>query len=68
MDTSDYVGGEFAEGQRIRDVDLFRADLAKDIHGIAYARPEGFTRLVEAISNGDRSLANKVLRVWGIWR
>ena len=68
MDASDNVGSEFEDRERLRYVNLFRSDLTADLAEIAYVRPEGFRRLVKAISLNDQSLENTILRRWGVWR
>lgn len=68
MDPPHNVGNEPSDRQRLFDVDLFDGALADDLAKLAFARPEGFTRLVEAISPRNRSAQNSILRHWGIWR
>lgn len=66
----DLFGRVSADGQepRLRDLNLGATDLAKDLRDVAFARPDGFTRLVEAIAPGDRALQGQILRYWGIRR
>lgn len=66
MVTSNNIGSDTTSEVNIRDVDLFGRTLNADIHAIAYARPEGFTRLAKAIANNNPSLTNQILRLWGI--
>lgn len=66
MVTSNNIGSDTTPEVNIRDVDLFGRTLSADIHAIAYARPEGFTRLAKAIANNNPSITNQILRLWGI--
>lgn len=68
MDTSHNAGEQPARGQLFRDVDLHGRELARDLEWFSFVRTEAFEELVKAISKGDRSLENQILRRWGIWR
>lgn len=68
MDTSDNVGEEFAGGQLFRNVDLRGHTPGYVCNWLSYTRPVAFAALVKAISRGDRSVENKILRLWGIRR
>lgn len=66
MGSQDNTGSYTSSEVSIRDVDLFGRSLNADVHAIAYARPEGFTRLAKAIANNNPSITNQILRLWGI--
>lgn len=56
---------------KLLDLDIQKRVLAnfdweKHWRAYGYFETEGFVRLVEAITRGDKSLADQVLRRWGI--
>lgn len=55
------------ERQYLRDLDLRRWNLANDLNRLSYSRPDAFEELVKEIAKGNRTLANQILRGWGIW-
>lgn len=70
MVPSDTVGGELEDGQQLFDADLRRLELASSAFN-RRNRSAGLTaqtlaRLAQTIARGDRSLADQVLRCWGV--
>lgn len=73
MDAQNYAGGSLSSQQRIRDANVCIRELTVDewivvFDQIAYAKPERFAELVEAITRRNRTLQGEVLRRWGVWR
>lgn len=63
MDSSDNVGSVAPDRQFVRDADLLRGKL--DLQW--KLDPRGFAILAKAISKGDSSIENSILRCWGVW-
>lgn len=68
MDTSDNARSQSQNGQYIFDLDLRGRTPTEVIHRLSYLRPEGFTALLKAVAQNDRTLTDTLLRRWGIWR
>lgn len=66
MDASDNAREEFASGFLFRNIDLRGRSPAYICNWLSYTRPIAFAALVKAISRGNRSVENKILRLWGI--
>lgn len=67
MDTSDDARSYPVDGFELRHVDLFgRKTPAKQVHELAYSRPDTFEELLKAIANGDRATQAALFRIWGI--
>lgn len=67
MDSPNHVGGGNESSEYVFDIDLSGFTAAQIIQRIAFTRPIGFEELVKAITQGDKSLARQILRLWGIW-
>lgn len=74
MGTQADAGKFDARSEQLRNADVRRrayseaVRTARFVERLADLSPEGFTAVVEALSQGDRALANQILRLWGIWR
>lgn len=68
MDTQNNARSELSFGQFIRDFDILGRPLAfhHQFRTFAYTQPEALTALVKAITQGNTTLENQVLRHWGI--
>lgn len=78
MDTPDHARSEPTRRLRVPDSNLLGRELAKSGFGFyivyngyrqsAHTKTQAFTRLAEAISQGDRALADQILSRWGVRR
>lgn len=68
MDTPDNVGEEFACGQLFRNIDLRGHSASYVCNWLSYTKPYAFYELVKAISRGNISVENQILRCWRIRR
>lgn len=68
MDASHNVGGSWSSGKLVHNVNLLGPELADELRWLANSEPEGFTRLVEALSEGNRAIESALLRRWRVRR
>lgn len=68
MDAQDYVREEPESGQLFHNVDVRGWTPGRICVWLSYTRPVAFYALVKAISRGNISVENQILRLWGIRR
>lgn len=71
MDSSDIARKPVSSGVLFRDTDLFGKvyadfDFVKHWTCSRFVKSEGFEPLVKAITRGDQSLTDQILRRWGV--
>lgn len=68
MGAPDTIGEHDNDGLVVSNIDVRGWSFTKYLSWCSYTRPASFIRLAEAISRGNISLENQILRCWGIRR
>lgn len=66
MDPSDIIRGPNAYAKRLFKLDVFGPELTAELEWLSNFEPEGFTRLVEALAQGNGAIEATLLRRWRI--
>ena len=68
MDAQNNARSYAPSGQLVYNVNLLGEDLTLELKWLAHSNPEGFTRLVEALAEGNSAVSYTLLRRWGVRR
>lgn len=66
MDSPNHAGGITENRQRLYNINILGPELTDELRFAARAYPEGFARLVKALSENNLAIEGALLRRWGI--